>query len=54
MPLKNRLYAGVDRRSSSERRIGRERRNLLRIETTNNDRRMEMCRRKEDAFWSGK
>ncbi len=49
--LKSRVYAGVDRRSSSERRAGKERRNLLRTETANSDRRADICRRKEDVFW---
>lgn len=50
-PLQSRVYPGVERRSISERRDGRDRRNLLRTETTNSDRRLAFYRRKEDEFW---
>lgn len=52
MTLKSsRTYKGIDRRATSERRGGVDRRNLIRDESAGNDRRVMPCRRKEDVFW---
>ena len=44
-------YKGLERRSHSERRIGRDRRNLIRFECYGSDRRAGYPRRGEEMFW---
>ena len=45
-------YKGLERRSNSERRIGKDRRNLIRFESFGSDRRENGGpRRKEELFW---
>ncbi len=51
VPLQNRVYQGVDRRSSGERRRWCDRRNSARAVSANIDRRIGQCRRKEDMLW---
>ena len=48
----NETYQGLERRSSSDRRIGRDRRNLIRFESFGSDRRYEKPRRQEELFWN--
>jgi len=51
-PLKrSEAYGGVDRRASIERRGQADRRNLLRYESVDSNRRTRQNRRKEDEFW---
>lgn len=45
------IYTGIDRRASSERRGSMDRRNLVRYESVGSERREQIYRRKEDAFW---
>ena len=47
----NETYQGLERRSSSERRRGRDRRNLIRFESYGCDRRYGQTRRQEELFW---
>ena len=47
----NRGYSGLERRSSMDRRYGRERRNLIRFESFGSDRREGLYRRYEDLQW---
>jgi len=44
-------YNGLERRSSCERRIGRDRRNLIRFESFGCDRRYGQMRREEELIW---
>ena len=44
-------YNGLERRANSERRIGQDRRNLIRFESFGIDRREGDTRRKEELFW---
>ena len=48
------VYMGLDRRSSVDRRGGLERRNLVRFESIGIDRRVQSYRRKEDVFLIGR
>ena len=50
----NEAYAGVNRRSSIERRSQLDRRNLTRFSSLSSGRRTHLCRRKEDEFWMAK
>lgn len=47
-------YAGIDRRGNFERRVGVDRRNLVRYESIGSDRRNKSFRRSEDLAWSSK
>jgi hypothetical protein len=44
-------YQGLERRSISERRMGRDRRNLIRFESFGCDRRYDQLRRQEERLW---
>jgi hypothetical protein len=44
-------YRGLERRSSCDRRIDGERRNLVRYDALGSDRRERMLRRREDMLW---
>jgi len=49
-PLKrSRIYAGIDRRATFERRKSMDRRNLVRYEAIGSDRRNMSARRTEDT-----
>lgn len=47
---RSQIYNGLERRSSSERRIGRDRRNLYRFESFGSDRRRQSLRRREELL----
>lgn len=47
----SKAYAGINRRSSAERRKVSDRRNLIRYESIGCDRRVQALRRIEDAYW---
>lgn len=47
-------YTGIDRRGNFERRLGADRRNLVRYESIGSDRRNKSFRRSEDVAWSSK
>lgn len=49
--ISRKVYGGIDRRSSSDRRAMFERRNLIRYESVGSNRRVDQIRRKEDMFW---
>jgi hypothetical protein len=45
-------YKGLERRSNNERRMGKDRRNLIRFESFGSDRRADIGpRRQEELFW---
>jgi hypothetical protein len=44
------MYKGLERRSSSDRRLHNDRRNLVRFESLGSDRRMGLSRREEEFF----
>ena len=46
-------YKGLERRSNSERRMAKDRRNLIRFESFGSDRRADIGpRRQEELFWA--
>lgn len=47
----SKAYKGLERRAITKRRIGVERRNLVRYEAIGSNRRIHSIRRKEDTFW---
>ena len=47
-------YAGIDRRGNFERRMGTDRRHLVRYESIGSGRRNQTYRRSEDVAWSSK
>ncbi|MCW9015150.1 MAG: hypothetical protein OQL06_15390 [Gammaproteobacteria bacterium] len=50
--ISKRYYAGLERRSTRERRISRDRRNLMRFDSLGSERRDGLYRRYEDLQWN--